>query len=226
MRIFEMKQTKDDYFRTQIERSRGKFKYCKVSVSCVSRWREVIQKAQKNNIIEGPVLCLGVRNGREVDIFRVIFFGSWLERLLIKLFERRKYRFLSFLNFFKKSNIKNIDKKSAVGVEINPDIKRKDVLVESFDELPEEWEGKFKIIFSNSFDQSRDPYKTAKEWNRILAPGGYFIIGYVGENAKPTLTDPVGEIKLEDIRKFFPGSLIYYNKFGNNYRDVIIKKLS
>ena len=229
MKIFETKQSRKEYFDAQIERARRKFKYCKVSFSCVLRWHEIIKKAQADSPIYGPILCLGVRNGREVDIFRTVFFGSKFKRWAIKWLERHKYRFTSFCKFFesfKKSSIKNINKKSVVGVEINPDTKREDVFIGSFDELPLEWEGKFRIVFSNSFDQSMNPHNTAKEWNRVLAPGGYFIISYAGENVKPTLTDPVGEISLEDIRDFFPGDLIYYNKFGNNYRDVIIRKQS
>lgn len=228
MQINEVKQTREDYFRTQIERSREKFDYCKVSVRCVTRWKEVIRRSSRNNI-SGPIVCLGTRNGREIDLFRTVFFGNQLQKLIVGMFERKKYAFSSRLRFLEasgKSDINNINRRSVVGVELNPDGKRQDVLVATFDELPKVWEAKFNIVFSNCLDHSYDPYKTAEEWLRVLAPGGYIVLSYTGESSKTSLHDPVGKITLEDIKKLFPGDLIYFNKFGNIYHDVIIKKVS
>lgn len=113
-----------------------------------------------------------------------------------------------------------------MGVEINPDGKRQDVLTVSFDDLPKEWEGKFQIVYSNSLDHAQDPYRTAKEWFRVLAPDGYFILGSPGEKINPSKLDPVGNIGLNDIMELFPGELIYYNKFGNAFQDAIVRKQS
>ena len=226
MKIVGVVQSREDYCKTQIKRSRQKFRFCKVSMSGVLRWRELINKDYGKNL-EGPILCLGTRNGREVDLFREAFFGNPMRRSLIKLLERRRYGFssrYSFIESLGRSNVNNIDESSVVGAEINPDSSRRDTYVGSFDELPLEWTNKFKIVFSNSFDHSHDPYRTAKEWSRVISPGGYFIINYSGESAKPSLTDPVGDICLEDVTNLFTGELIYFTKFGFNYKEAIIKR--
>lgn len=217
---------REDYFKTQIEGSRRKFNYCKVSVSCVQNFRKVIYRSN-GGPIEGPILCLGTRNGREINIFRKYFFGNQWSQSIMKFLENRKYAFSSRLPFIEslgKSDVEKIDKKSVVGVELNPDGRRKDVLVGSFDEMPIEWEGKFKIIYANTLDHAQNPHKTAEEWNRVLAPGGYIILGWPGETVDPGLINPTGNISFEDIVKLFPGEIIYFNKFGNAFGDIIIKK--
>jgi SAM-dependent methyltransferase len=226
MHIFEGKQTREEYFTTQIERSKKKFIYCKVSVDCVMHWKEIVKRSCGNNI-NGPLLCLGTRNGREVDLFRAIFFGNKLQELIVKVSEKRIYAFSSrfpLLESFGRSNVQKINAKSVIGVELNPEGKRIDVLTASFDELPSVWAGKFNIVFSNCLDHAQDPYKTAKEWFRVLAPGGHIILSYPGETVDATLADPVGKITLEDVRTLFPGEPIYFNKVGNVFQDVIIKK--
>jgi len=226
MRTCPEKQTRNDYFKVQIERSRLKFRYCKVSAGCVIRWKEIISRSNDNKIV-GPILCLGTRNGREVDLFRAIFFSSRLKRSIVKISERKMYAFSSRfpqLESFGKSSLKDINSTSVVGVELNPDGKRKDVWTGSFDEMPAEWGQKFKIVFSNCLDHALDPYRVAKEWFRVLAPGGHIILSFVGESTEPTLMDPVGKITLDDIKSLLPGELVYFNKFGNVFQDVIIKK--
>ena len=142
------------------------------------------------------------------------------------MLETRSYGFtyyVSHIESFGKSDINNIDNESVIGVELNPDGKRKDVLTASFDELPAEWTNKFKIIYANTLDHAQDPFKASKEWNRVVRPGGYIILGN-GGTSQPTQIGCVGNITLEDIRRLFPGDLIYYNKYGNRYEDIIIKK--
>jgi len=63
-----------------------------------------------------------------------------------------------------------------VGVEVNPDAARTDVLTGSFDEMLADWAGPFGVVFSSSFDQSQDPRRTAAEWRRVTRPGGYLIV--------------------------------------------------
>lgn len=226
MHIAEQKQTREEYFKTQIEGSRKKFLYCKVSVSCVIRWKEIIEKSSDTDNY-GPILCLGTRNGRELNLFRTLFFGNQLQKLIVTLSEIKKYAFSSRLRFLEslgRSDINNINNKSVVGVELNPEGKRKDVLTGSFDELPHDWDAKFNIVFSNCLDHAQDPYKTAKEWYRVVARGGHIILSYPGESVDVSLIDPVGQISKEDVLDLLPGELIYFNKFGNIFQDIIIKK--
>ena len=58
------------YIKEQIDRSSEKFLWCKVGIEDVLTYKKVFQK---NDIkVRGPILCLGTRNGREIDLFRNI----------------------------------------------------------------------------------------------------------------------------------------------------------
>ena len=67
-----------------------------------------------------------------------------------------------------------------------------------------------------------DPQKTADEWKRILKNEGIIIFSF-SYNKDPTETDPVGGLNFDDVLKLFGGEIIYYNKFGSNYSDIILK---
>ena len=89
----------------------------------------------------GPILYLGTRNGREIVLFRNVFFQNNFIYRIIKTLEVKSPRFgynskLAFVEWFFRSNYNEIDEHSAVGVEINPDAKRQDVWIGSFDEMP------------------------------------------------------------------------------------------
>ncbi|HOY08568.1 MAG TPA: methyltransferase domain-containing protein [Candidatus Omnitrophota bacterium] len=187
MRVFDEKQTREQYLETQIQHSRKKFAFCKVSVACVKHWKKVITRCERNTPVKGPI------------------------------------RLIETVGM---SCIEHIVPGSVVGVEINPDGKRRDVLTASFDELPPEWTGIFQIVYSNSLDHAQDPYRAAKEWYRVLADGGYLILGSPGEKIAPSHVGVVGNIGLRDIMNLFPGELIYYNKFGNAFPDAIIRKIA
>ena len=93
MKLFNAKQTRDEYLSTQIFRSEAKFEYCKVSIKdslkyCRLLTRDFYTRGQA--AFEGPILCLGTRNGREVDLFRSAFFGSRWVSLLLELLEARR----------------------------------------------------------------------------------------------------------------------------------------
>lgn len=226
MRFYPQEESREQYLETQIAASKNKFRYCKVSYSCVERFKEVISCGSKESI-KGPILCLGTRNGREIDLFRIIFFGSSCHRAVTKLLEVRRYGFSSRLGAVEslgRSDVTKIDEKSVVGAEINPEARRRDVFVGSFDELPAEWSSKFKIIYANTLDHSQDPHKTAKEWLRVIEPGGYIVLGNGGSSDEVSAIGRIGNVSLEDIRQLFPGELIYFNKYGNWYADVIVKK--
>ncbi len=225
MQILETYSSREEYSQTQIRRSQSKFQYCKVSIRFVQRWKQALIPARAG--VRGPILCLGTRNGREVDVFRIVFFGSVVRRFLAGLCERKRFGFTSrfpVLESWGRCDADAVTDGSVIGVEINPDGKRGDVRVGSFDRLPQEWTGRFGIVFSNSFDHSFAPADTAREWARVLAPGGFFIINFVGESVNPTVTDPVGAITLQDILQLFPGELVYYTKYQGNYQEAIIRK--
>jgi SAM-dependent methyltransferase len=59
-----------EYERLQIARCRAKFGFCKVPLEDVERYRAAFPTAS------GPVLCLGVRNGTELNRFRRVFGGT------------------------------------------------------------------------------------------------------------------------------------------------------
>ena len=211
--------SREDYIKVQIRASQRKFKYCKVSSRCVSRFREILKD------ISGPVICLGTRNGREVDLFRIVFFKGRLRNFLLRFLEIRKNGYTGRIKWFErfdKSNKGCICKQSVIGVEINPQGERKDVVCASFDELSNEWDEKFNILYANTLDHAQYPEATYEKWRRLVRPGGYYIVSFA--DIKADNVGCSGDFTLDDILKFFPGELIYYNKFGNWYQDVIIKK--
>ena len=221
MKIFYKKFLREEYINNQIVRSKEKFEYCKVSIKHVINWYNILNKINKFQV--NNICCLGSRNGREIDLFRIVFFYRYLINF-IKLNEIRIkgwYDIFPFMLNFNRSNINNINKNSAIGVEINPNVERQDTLISSFDELPSDWTGKFDLLYSNSFDQSMEPEKTANEWKRIIKKNGVLIFSF--SDKESTYTDPVGDLSYIDIINLFGGELIYYNKFGSNYQDIIIK---
>ena len=225
MKEYHKNPSRTEYFETQIARSRAKFPYCKVSCAHVRAWKRIItedHRVMENT--EGPILCLGTRNGREVDLFRSVFYLNEFTSYIMCLTEIRRYGWDSrfpLIESIGRSSIGQINEDSVIGVEINPDAKRRDVFVGSFDDMPLDWTDTFRILYSNSFDQSQNPHETAREWIRVLKDGGIAILGF--SEAEPSPTDPVGNLSYKDFVELFPGELIYYNKYGSNYSDIIIK---
>lgn len=219
MKIFNKVLDREKYLSIQIERSRSKYKYCKVSFNHVMQYKNIIQKSQ---ICINTIACMGSRNSREVDLFRIVFFQG-LIRGLAKFFEIRRYGYSTLFPFLESIGRFSLEctDRLVMGVEVNPDAKRKDILTCSFDDLPDKFENFFDLIYSNSFDQSLYPEKTAAEWVRVLKPGGLIILGF--SDTPPTLTDPVGNITIDDVMKLFPGDLLFYCKNNSNYNDAIIR---
>lgn len=231
MEVFKQTQTREEYFDIQVNRSREKFQYCKVSARDVMKYREIIHKnldLDGKGMPLGPILCLGTRNGREVDLFRCLFFCNPLIRSLVKTFETRTHSYISrfpAIEAVNRSNIDRLHEQSVIGIELNPDAKRKDIGILSFDQMPENWEGRFSVLYSNAFDQSQDPQRTAGEWKRVTRKGGIMILCYTVEVA-PSYHDPVGMLSRSDFMDLFPGELLYYKKRGsqNGYSEIIISR--
>jgi hypothetical protein len=241
MKVFAGRQTRQEYVDTQVARSRSKFRYCKVSMRDVLRYRTVLLRDRALRDRErrheqrqhaapglGPVLCLGTRSGREVDLFRVGLFAGWWRRRAAALAEVKRNSYLTLvppLETAGRSDKTRLDADgAAIGVEINPDADRRDVLVGSFDELPADWTGRFGLVFSNSFDQSQDPHRTATEWRRVVRPGGYLIVCF-DPTAQPNAHDPVGQISLADLQALFGGELVFFRHRGSRkgYSEAIFR---
>jgi hypothetical protein len=230
VRLFPGRQSREEYLRTQIERSERKFRYCKVSIRDALRYRGVVLGdlgARGLPAAPGPILCLGTRNGREVDLFRVAFFGSAPRRLAAALLEHHGHSFRALcppLEAWGRSDAARPGPASAVGVEVNPRGARRDVWTGSFDEMPAGWADAFGVVYSNSFDQSQDPGRTAREWTRVTRPGGYVIVGFA-KDADPSPTDPVGGLRLADVLALFPGELVYYRERGSRagHSEAVIR---
>lgn len=218
------------YLQTQIERSDRKFVYCKVSSHDALKYRRMLAHAADEageRLAAGPICCLGTRNGREVDLFRAAFFGPRLLRRLVAWAERETHSFVSLVPWLEglgRSDWRALSARSVVGVEVNPRAARRDVWVGSFDEMPAAWTGQFGLLYSNSFDQAQDPLRTAREWTRIVRPGGHLIIAFT-KHRRPTETDPVGGLCFEELRDLFGGDVVYYAEQGseNGYSELILR---
>jgi SAM-dependent methyltransferase len=214
------------YLQAQVARSRQKFGYCKVYFKDVLRYRELIlldrQRRGLDESSSSPILCLGVRSGVEVDIFRSVFLGPLMKVKQIQKSivrgDQTKYAAdkLRLAHSVAWGAGKTTDGR-VWGVELNPDVIRQDVKVTSFDELPVDWSGRFNLIFSNSFDHSQDPHKTINEWRRVAAPGAYLIIAFPLEN-KPTQTDPLGQLSLEIVREYVKAEMVFASETLNRTR--------
>jgi len=109
-----------------------------------------------------------------------------------------------------------------VGVDINPDCGQPNFWAGSFDAMPEDWTGRFDLIFSNAFDHSQHPDVTAREWRRIIRPGGAALLAFV-PNVAPTETEPTGDLTVDDMRRLFPGELLAEGTSEHGYCDLLIK---
>lgn len=229
MKIYSFK-SRDEYIETQIERSEKKFDYCKVSMNDALNYMNKIRqygRLKKTDFPETPLICLGTRNGREVDLFRVAMRSPFVARLIAGT-ESKKRGFNSIFDTFMttgRSDVNTVDENSIIGVEINPLGGRRDVWIGSFDEMPRDWEGRFNVIYSNAFDHSQDPYRTAKEWIRIAKNNAILILAFCNFEDAPGENDPVANIKLSDILELFPGELLYFDKARSfsNYDEVILQ---
>lgn len=96
------------------------------------------------------------------------------------------------------------------GVDITDNIKsiktHLDVKIElhDFNHLPEDWENKFDLIFSNSLDHAFNVEQTIAEWRRVTAPGGYLFLEL--STARPTNIEY--QFKMSDKKLFKDFELI------------------
>lgn len=218
------------YEARQVQASRNKFKYCKFSYRDAEKYMDIVASDKRDRgdgSPTGPVLCLGVRGGREVDLFRTVLHGSVWRRRLAKRLERRKQGMntrLPWIERARRSDYQHVGPASCIGVEINPLARRSDILIGSYDALPAEWDGRFGIVFSNSFDHAYDPHQVAESWRRVIRPGGYLVLDFP-EQQRAAAIDPVGLLTLEDVLRLFPGSLVYFHRRGSvwSYTEFVVR---
>jgi len=224
MKLYEYK-TREEYVATQIERSRAKTQYCKVFFSDVIRYKQLLrvhlaaQHATRAVKPLGPILCLGVRSGAEVDLFRSVFFGpllnfKWVRQLAVRwdttTLGSHKTRLARILGLGNGS----LRDGKVIGVEIAPEVNRPDIWIGSFDELPAEWAGKFRVLYSNSIDHAQDPERTVAEWKRVAAPGAYVILAFT-PNQKSSAHDPIGGMGLEEWEQLWKAPVVFSNTSDN-----------
>lgn len=232
MKQYSHNQDREQYTEIQIKRSQLKFDYCKVSLSDAVRYKQILERDRKlsgDTRPLGPILCLGTRNGREVDIFRCEFFSSLLKRRLVGAFETNFHGLKPRLPLLEAMGrcyvrMERLKETDVIGVELNPQGKRQDVWCGSFDLMPAEWSKCFGVVYSNAFDQSFDPFKTAQEWQRIARSGAYFILCFT-PNAQPNETDPVGGLNHNDFLDIFGGRMVYFQDRASKcgYSEIILK---
>jgi len=218
------------YEARQIAASTGKIGYCKVSYRDPEKYVAILRndKAHRKDAAPvGPVLCLGVRNGREVDLFRVALTGSPIRRALVRALERRHHGFRSHLPVVEQYGRHSCDRivdDTCLGVELNPIARRADVWIGSYDALPKEWSSTFGVVYCNALDHAFDPWVAAAEWRRVIRPGGYMVLDYPEAHQAAAL-DPVEKVRLPDVLAMFPGELVYYSRLGSawGYTEYVVR---
>lgn len=207
--------------QANISHSSRKF-VSKVSIFDVEKYMSIIKHYSIVNKLVATlntanILCLAVRNGREVDIFRIYFYKIIF--FIIKLFEIKrlgfKTIFFSFLESLFRSNVNCISRSSLfiVGVELNPKAKRKDILICSFNDLPENFNDKFDIIYFNSLDHSDDISSTIKNINNAIKNNGFLILAW-GDSGFSDELAPNSGLTFSDVLSYFPSSEVIF--FGKN----------
>lgn len=117
------------------------------------------------------ICCMGCRQGTEVFEFKEAFPKATVYGVDIT------------------ENIHSIRTHLDVNIELH-----------DFNKLPQDWENKFDLIFSNSIDHAFNPTKTFKEWMRVTKPGGHLLIEF-------STTEPNNiehSFTISDVKKFAP----------------------
>lgn len=226
-------ETREEYVDIQVERSQNKFEYCKVYFRDIFRYRQMLlwDLERRNEILKKDlnILCLGVRSGAEVDMFRTVFNSRlarrpWAQKQIISRDTTKigDEKIKLSRRWGKFGGDKN--KGKVWGVEINPDAARDDIWIGSFDELPQEWTNRFDILYTNSFDHSMNPKKVVAEWKRVAMPGAYAITGFsLGQDVSDH--DPVAGLTFETIQELWQSPIVFasqtYNR--NNYYEICVR---
>lgn len=225
MKIYQYKN-REEYLSEQVVRYRHKHRFCKVFFADLFRYHDLLKDLRKP--IES-ILCLGVRTGAEVDMFRAVFFSPFLRARLLRNFLVRQdtgksgAEKIRLANRFGIGSGSNRDGK-VVGVELAEEARRDGIWIGSFDELPPEWTGKFDLIYSNSIDHSSDPQKTVDEWKRVASPGAHAIILF-SEGREASNHDPFGGITFQVLKDLWKAPVVFEDETSNlnGYSEICFR---
>lgn len=222
-------ESREEYLDVQVTRSQNKFEYCKVYFSDLVRYKRLLELHQAWHQlprISGAILCLGVRSGAEVDMFRSTFCGPLMNLTAVQNYARsvdQSKNGQAKIALSRRLGLGGGSQQDGrvMGVEINPDAARPDIHIGSFDDLPNEWTAKFQLLYSNSFDHSVDPFKTIAEWRRVAAPGAYVIIGFA-PGTEASRTDPLGGMTITQMIALWQLPVVFASETLNRggYHEV------
>ncbi len=229
MKLYKYPNRKE-YIEQQIIRNQKKQNYCKVFFSDVLRYRDLLlidRKLEREDF--KPILCLGVRSGAELDIFRSTFLGRPLRNRLIRSYAIRKDKTTSGISKTKLSRRLSLGSGNyadgqVVGVELSPGLIRQDTWIGSYDEMPEKWTNRFSLLYSNSIDHSLDPEKTVYEWRRVAKPGAYVILAFA-EGHDPSASDPFGINGFSELIDLWKAPVVFASETWNSvgYSEICFR---
>lgn len=159
MKIYEY-ENYSDYVEAQTEANKRK-------INLVWTKQSIINKVKTFKDEAHDILCHGVRNGAELNMFRSVYgFGN------------------------------------IIGTEISETATQfPDVVQHDFQDVREEWVGKFDIVYSNSFDHAFDPERALSAWKDQLKVDGVVIIELmIGNENRSKRSDPL-EISPEEVKE-------------------------
>lgn len=199
------------------------------------------------------MICLGTRNNYERDCFTKYFsnvkslvkeriylqidynaiINNYEKELLTKSAQRKWMRdmdlwFRDHMDELQEIAEDHLYAQSIIKVEsldISSDSEADHIM--NFNDLPDDWDSKWDIIYSNCLDHSMSATETFKEWIRVLQKNGILIFGVTFFNDQADESDSC-TFNEEQIDKFLSSQeniqlLGFFNV--NNYKHYIIKKI-
>jgi len=193
----------DDYRNIQIDRSNKKWAsatfdekmFYKILLTALPN---MIVKSTGHNLGIKNICCMGIRNGNEYSAIKKI-------RIVLDEF--------LYLN-----EIQKIEKANVYGVDINPKVVNvgENCYCYDFNKLPEEWEDKFDLIYSNSVDHSFNVSMTINEWHRVSMHNRFLLLTL--SNEKISATD-IYSFEKKDIKNLFNESMFEIIKIWKEYEQ-------
>jgi SAM-dependent methyltransferase len=103
---------------------------------------------------------------------------------------------------------KYIPNSKIYGVDIVPKVAEvgSNCFCHDFSELPEDWQEKFDLLYSNSLDHAFDIDKTINEWHRVTKVGGHLLLVL-------SCADNIGDVDIYKFEKEDMPVLFDKNKF-------------
>ncbi len=214
MRAFRYRH-RDLYAQNQIKFSDQKFSKVSARLEEIVFLRTVITSFENRlgPLLGAPVVCMGVRNGAEIDYWtRQLDLGA---RLRKRTLSRTRVPAEEFYRL------------PSSGVEISPGVSRPDVWCGDYARLPESWTGKFRLVYSNSLDHAFDLAETVAEWERILRPGGLLVLQTPDDSMDANEHTTIVGISSDDLRAVLPNmTLLYFQcpSMIQGWQNYILRK--